>query len=108
MTPTLLAIPLCGTGNSNGCPVVISIEELKQDKNMVITYPNPSSGYFTIETSDPEKQFAKLFDQNGRFIFSYEFSSKTRINLTDLQEGVYNLVVKTGDELVNKKLFIIR
>jgi hypothetical protein len=99
--------PLCVAGNSNGCTFV-GIKELSADNIQIITYPNPTTGNFTVETSIADKQIAKLYDLNGRLVFSINFSGKTNIDATSLNDGIYNLVIKTGDNIANKKLVIVR
>jgi len=75
--------------------------------NNVAIYPNPTSDQFFIDASTSDKLTVDLFDLNGRHVFSKSVSAKSNINVTDLNNGVYNLTIKTVDRVINKKLVIV-
>ena len=99
--------PICVLGNTNGCGVA-GIEQITSNNILVLVYPNPSNTQFIIETFSAEKQYLKLFDQNGRILLSQDFNGKTNIDVTNLSQGVYNLTVKTGSNTFNKKLAVTK
>ena len=41
-------------------------------------------------------------------MFSADVLDKSTINVTGLNEGVYTLIIRTSDRMLNKKLVIIR
>ena len=99
--------PLCVAGNTNGC-VVAGIEELNSNNNQINIFPNPTNGQFIIENIGIVKQTIQLFDLNGRLIFIQELYGKTQIDVSALNDGIYNLTIKTSDNTFNKKLIIVR
>ncbi len=99
--------PLCAAGNSNGCDVV-GVEELDQTYHQLTIYPNPTSGQLTIDLNNSEEETVFIYDLNGKFLFSQELSGKTNINVSFLNEGIYNLTIKIGDNTLNKKLVIVK
>lgn len=87
---------------------VTGIKTIAENNNQVSIYPNPTNGQFTIETNSMEKQTVQVFDMNGRLVLSQNINGKTNIDAMVLNEGVYHLVIKTGNIVVNKKLVIVR
>jgi hypothetical protein len=73
-----------------------------------IVYPNPTSAGFFIEANTVGQLAVDMYDVNGRHVLSKSVSDKTNISVTDLNEGVYTLTIKTADHLINKKLVILR
>ena len=100
--------------SSNSSMVFINIlnntTDVKQNINSdnPIIYPNPTSDQFYIETNTTDKLNVDLYDVNGRHMFSKSVNDKSPINVTDLDEGIYTLTIKTIDRLINKKLVIVR
>ncbi len=88
--------------------VTTGIQQLALNNEQITVYPNPTTGNFIIETTVTEKQSVQVFDLNGRLVFNQNIRDKTNIDATTLNEGIYNLTIKTGDRVVNKKLVIIR
>jgi len=88
--------------NTNGINQVISVN------NQITVYPNPTNGNFIIETNQNEKQTIQVLDLNGRIVFSQNIKGTTNIDAGNLNEGIYNLTIKTIDRVVNKKLVIVR
>ena len=71
-------------------------------------YPNPNSGKFTIETNENEKQTLQLFDINGRLVLTQTMQNKTIIDVSNLNEGVYNLSLISNEGVVNKRVIIVK
>jgi bilirubin oxidase len=70
----------------------------------VRVFPNPSSDFVTIETSKSNSiQGISLFDVGGKEIKSFLDANK-RINISQLNSGLYFLTVKTPKGYVVKKL----
>ena len=92
---------------SSGCNQVTGIVNHTQSENIFIS-PNPTSNQFLIETNTTDKLNIGLYDINGRGMFSADVLDKSTINVTGLNEGVYTLIIRTSDRMLNKKLVIIR
>jgi len=101
-----LAYPLCTSGNSNGCSV--GIKSFADINNQVLVYPNPTSGQFTIEKSSADNQTLNLYDINGINVFNQNIGDKTKIDVTNLDQGVYTLTIKTVKNITKTKLVIVR
>lgn len=100
--------PLCSSGNSNGCAVATAIEQATSTNQQIIVYPNPASNQFFIETGMADKLITDLYDVNGRHVFSKSVSDKSNIDVTNLNEGIYTLTIKTTNWVIIKKLVIVR
>jgi len=44
----------------------------------------------------------------GKHVLNTSISDKTIINVTDLNEGIYTLTIKTAGYILNEKLVILR
>lgn len=71
-------------------------------------YPNPTTDQFIIETNTTDKLTVDMYDVNGRHVLSKSVAGKETINITNLNEGVYTITIKTTNYITNKKLVIIR
>lgn len=91
---------------SNGCNMVTGIYKPSENENITI-WPNPTNNQFTIETNSSDKQTINLFDFNGGLILSQTINSKTTIDASSFNEGIYTLSIKMPDRVVNKKLVVI-
>jgi len=63
-----------------------SINEIKDN---VFVYPNPSCDFINVNAVG--KYNAKLLDINGRIVFEQNANDNTRLNLSNLPNGVYML-----------------
>lgn len=106
MDATTLAYPLCSSGNTNGCPV--GINNIATFNSQIQVYPNPSIGQFTIEASFPTELTVELYDTKGGKVFNKRISNKTRVDVTDLDQGIYTLIIKNSKNVLNKKLVVIK
>ncbi|MDO9001050.1 MAG: T9SS type A sorting domain-containing protein [Bacteroidota bacterium] len=92
---------------------VIGIDENNLNSNSVSIFPNPSMGVFSINynLSNNTEVSIKIIDVLGREIFIPENSTqssgqyKKEIDV-DLPSGMYNVVLKTGNAITNKKIVI--
>ncbi len=69
-------------------------------------YPNPVTDNLNVQTSGVGEYTVKLFDVTGKIVGRYVFSGTAKINVTDLQEGIYLMVVDDGKQSVSEKLVI--
>lgn len=87
--------------------VTVEIGKVSYSNSLYI-YPNPTNGKFTIETTTKEKEIIEIFDLNGKLVFSQTLTEKTNIDATGLNEGIYNLTIKSNISVSNKKLIIVK
>jgi hypothetical protein len=68
-------------------------------------FPNPCSGYLTIDTAQPV-QCLSLISMTGSILGIPSQSVENQINLSRMPPGTYILKVQTKDELFHHKIFI--
>ena len=80
--------------------------QLKNDPALYKLYPNPSSGTFTIESS--EKKYELIISNVfGEKIYSSQISlEKPVIDLIIEPSGIYFIQLKTSKGTANKKIII--
>jgi len=84
------------------------IETANALENICLIYPNPSKGNFSIETSFATNQTMQLFDITGKLVLTQPITGKTTIDASNLNEGVYNISIISNEDLVNKRLVIVK
>jgi len=89
-------IPTTGISQISGLNSTISI------------YPNPNNGSFVIEPNSAVKQTLQVYDVNGKLVLSQTINSKTSIDASSLNEGIYNISLQSNEGVVNKRLVIVR
>ena len=91
----------------SGDSVISAVNNENIEDHSITISPNPSSGIFTIRSTEPMGQKIQLTDLTGRVILSSQISSdhsyEAIINLQNQPSGVYlvHIISSTG-ELVNK------
>ncbi|ASB47778.1 LamG-like jellyroll fold domain-containing protein [Alkalitalea saponilacus] len=78
--------------------IATNVDQLKKDNKTVI-YPNPASDQLNIETerSNVVTTFIILNSQ-GITMLTGEFMSKTSINISQLEQGIYYIKLSSEDE----------
>jgi hypothetical protein len=73
-------------------------------------YPNPVTNdlSFEIKKATHEKLFVKVFDMEGRTLYSFQLNQNStlvnaRINTAKLQAGIYILEIRGLDEIYREK-----
>ena len=114
-TPTQSGIYVVRTTDANGCVYVYSpgygysiateVEEL-EGKNISI-YPNPSTGIFDIDLNytNPNKLTVIVYDVFGKEVMT--FKNNSRIDLTELANGVYTMSISLDDKKPAYKKIIL-
>ena len=83
------------------------IEEMKNHKLNV--YPNPANDEFTLNTDFTQSCALKIYDNQGKMVVVQEMiGTVENIDVSCLQQGVYFLTVSDGNQIVRKKLQILR
>ncbi len=105
----------CSSAPSDGILVIpVSVSEHSVANTFEI-YPNPNNGQFEIkfEMVENSEYILEIFDQTGKSIlkeekiFSIEKNTK-QINLKNTPPGSYLFVLRSGDSIVSKKIFIVK
>jgi uncharacterized repeat protein (TIGR01451 family) len=80
-----------------GFPNVLSLQDLVNNKESIVLYPNPTPSEITITSDKFTNEPYTLFDQMGRTVSSGKLSgTTTTISLSTLTKGIYILKVE-GD-----------
>lgn len=70
------------------------------------TYPNPAADCIEIESTSNKKYSLVLSDLTGKIINNYDLVGLLRIDMTDLQRGVYFLKITCEDSLLEIRKII--
>ena len=100
--------------NVNFHEIPVGINELTDTKAIDI-YPNPGSGLFTISMSDLDEAEAaiKVSDIRGRAVYTETIDnansiSEYTLNLTDINQGIYFVEMRSGNTTFTGKISILR
>ena len=107
MSAAQLATPLCAADNSKGCPVAVAgIKQVTSVNEQVSIYPNPAKDVINVKGLPiNEETHIQLMDMFGNFVMEYITSVRTKdIDVSSLNEGVYNLSISNKEGTINKKL----
>jgi hypothetical protein len=106
--------------NADGSTIVI-VKSMEKTSNQKISaadeslrfFPNPASNNFTLslESNAEENIEIHMYSMEGKEVFNSSDSStgmafKKEIDTSDLESGVYSIVVKQGSTSISKKLVI--
>lgn len=84
------------------------------DKTTLGVYPNPSDGHVSINIAFTERKNGtiEVVDVLGKKVYDYSFTNLTaesvEADLSHLQNGTYFVTLRSGTDLVTKKLVISR
>jgi endonuclease/exonuclease/phosphatase family metal-dependent hydrolase len=85
-----------------------AIKKINSNEDIAV-YPNPCKAVFTIENNATIKQTVYIYNLNGELVLHQTMHNKINsIDVTNLQEGIYNISILEDKFLVNKKLVIIK
>ncbi|QQS28707.1 MAG: T9SS type A sorting domain-containing protein [Sphingobacteriales bacterium] len=89
------------------CPITdfTGVEDnLPTSNNDILIYPNPASDFITIEVH--EKTTLNLLDLQGRLLKSLHLTNNAKkVDLSNLNQGIYLLELKNEKETVVKKVY---
>jgi len=102
--PPMVASPDDNTGGEG----IADISELFTSDNIdVVVYPNPTRGNFTVAFRDKQKK-AEIFLLNLQGNIVHQTTCKEqyskKIDMGYLPGGMYIIVIKTGSEVITKKI----
>jgi PKD repeat protein len=108
--------------DDNGCAVgvgilnvIAGVKEFTVDGLQLTVYPNPNDGSFSIALSGKEKMNAvvQLIDDIGQIVFEKNVlvnvgENKIDIGTGNISKGIYLLQIKSGKEIVSRKMVVVR
>ena len=88
------------------CPGTETVAEYSQ--KMLNLYPNPAKSIVNLNTDLQGRTEVKVFDQNGRTVKHYVVNglNTIRLNVSDLQSGVYFISVSNEENIMTDKFII--
>lgn len=87
--------------DGNQAMLATNIDQNKSEK--IVIYPNPVTGYFFLKNISG-KVLLKIYDLNGKIIFSANVEATEKINTDALQKGHY--IVNIYNESINSTMII--
>lgn len=85
----------------------------KENKNNLVSiYPNPATNKLTISLANGYNNAAvyKIMNVSGQVVAEGRFLSnnqKEEINLSSFVDGIYNVQITVGDNVINKKVIVM-
>ncbi len=74
-------------------------------------YPNPAMNLVTFELQnmDPAQTTISIVDLSGRVVYNHNLTDgRTDIDISKFDAGIYHVSVRSGDNILNKKLSIVK
>ncbi len=95
-------------GSVTSVDVTLNVTSAVQDDltEKIIVFPNPATNVINIETADFTVSELELKDNLGRVVKSMKNSDQ--MNISDIQQGLYSLTVRTKETKIVKKIIISR
>jgi hypothetical protein len=75
------------------CDLTIGISENDCDENVLLIYPNPACDYLNVEID--QKTEIWIFNSFGEEVFKKLLSESTRLDISNLSEGIYFINAQT-------------
>ncbi|OGU56581.1 MAG: hypothetical protein A2X64_06365 [Ignavibacteria bacterium GWF2_33_9] len=98
------------TGQNITCEIdgVVNVEEIQ--KSIVRNFPNPTTGLMNFNTELTGNAQIRIFDLSGIEVssFSQEINRDFQLNLSNLSNGFYNIVITTESGSFSKKVIIAK
>lgn len=90
---------------ARGAEAPTSISEI--GGNMVSIYPNPATSVINIDNAEGAQ--IALFDINGKMVYSVEHAAANQqISTEGLTQGLYIARIISGNDVVTKKINVVR
>ena len=82
--------------------------EAPEEANSFILYPNPSDGSFILENGEMQNGEVSIYNVNGQLIYhsSFENTTDIKINLENVADGMYAVVLSDGNQTKTKRLIV--
>ena len=76
--------------------------------NAVKIYPNPSTGIIYFEGLDAKINRVEVFDVSGKSVLVHENFAGNKLELSELQNGIYFVKLETEKGFLNRKMVLKR
>ena len=83
------------------------VEEEMDNAAAIYIYPNPNRGRFTISSNCSDCEYTALvYNMNGQLIYHKTFKNEQEINMSEEAKGIYILIVRSPESVVQYKIII--
>ena len=87
----------------NNCS--LDMEEVENENNSLLIYPNPTNGKFSVKADDICE--IELLNIVGQCVATYDVDDDSyEIDMSGLETGIYFVNVKTENEIITKKIIL--
>jgi hypothetical protein len=94
------------------CNSSASTIEPYQEKGDIVVYPNPTQNFIYVNlNNEPKKSFFSLYNIEGQLVnvdIEQTTSFKYKVQMGNLQEGIYFLKISSEKGLLNKKIVLAK
>lgn len=80
----------------------LAVEDIKQNREQIIIYPNPATNYFKISSKEA-KSTLNIYNSAGQLVLSKVYKKDEEINLSNLLPGIYFVKVNGSTLKLIKK-----
>lgn len=89
---------------------VMNGEEPKSGNSGIITYPNPAKDMLNIDIISGEtKNKITLFSPTGSLVYEKEMEGSTaKIDLSHFDDGLYFLIINSGEKTEGRKILLVK
>ena len=86
---------------------ILGINEIKNNENHILTYPNPTTSNITIDAGNLQSKVndLRMYDVVGNLILekSININNKTSLNVSAFPSGIYIMEITTENGVAEKK-----
>ncbi len=82
---------------------LIGVEEIKVEEKVSV-FPNPVTSILSIKAKEEINFRISIYDIAGKLILDKEIKSGIELNIQNLPDGIYNIVIETTDSRYTKKI----
>lgn len=83
--------------------------ETNSTSDLIVVYPNPNVGIFTIQSSFDQEIDIQIYDLLGQLVYQNKIEkSEIQVDLSHLNSGMYVIQMKKSDEISIQKIQILK
>ncbi len=93
---------------AGSCAIANNVQEV-QVENKLLAYPNPTAGAFTLTGINAERATIQILDMSGRVVLDETkniSNGQVEMNLSNAQNGIYQLRVQTSDTVYTARISV--
>lgn len=86
--------------------LVSNLDQSEEEENHITIFPNPVINKINIESDYESMVWIKVIDLHGKEIRHISFSESVSLDLSDLDKGVYSILISNEDLFITRKVII--